>query len=151
MKNLSIFIIVLLFLICGILNACVQNTKKIGDGHLNKIEIFTRRDSLSAPIFFFYDPSFDFKSVSEGAYVEHTFHYKNIGHSPLIITKIQTSCGCTTPNFSPRPIAISDTGSFHIVFNSKGKMGPQTKIITIFANTIPRMHRVVLLGVVNSK
>jgi len=133
------------------LNSC-GNQNQPTEFIQNQKEVFTHEDSVNAPVANLLDPpSFDFGTITEGTVVSHTFHLRNTGHSPLIITKIQTSCGCTTPNFSPKPVAIGDTTSFQVRFDSKGKGGPQTKFITVYSNTIPRIHKVILVGVVNAK
>src|SRR5690606_3303609 len=41
--------------------------------------------------------SYDFGEIKEGEKVEHEFRFINTGSSPLIISNVQASCGCTTP------------------------------------------------------
>jgi len=151
--------IIFFFLLVGTslmgLMACNQQPQaqsSILDPHnLHGVEIFTHEDSIQAPEFSKEASAFNFGNISEGDIVHHTFHFRNVGHSPLVIKKIVPSCGCTTVSYTSNPVAVSDTGSFTIQFDSKGKFGPQFKNITIFANTIPRVHMVRLQGVVNSK
>jgi Protein of unknown function (DUF1573) len=147
-KNHTPFLFIsLVFLIQLFISSCgPKKTSTETDYSLIK---FSHEDSLKAPVFQFTEATYDFGTIQEGGIIRHRFNFKNMGKSPLMITNIQTSCGCTTPNFNPKPLASQDTGSFTIQFNSSGKAGPQTKIITIFANTIPRTHKVALVGIVN--
>ena len=45
----------------------------------------------------------DFGKVLQGEQVSHTFKFKNVGDAPLIISSIEKTCGCTTPDFSSKP------------------------------------------------
>ena len=78
--------------------------------------------------------AYDFGSVKEGEKVEHEFTFTNSGNEPLIISRVQASCGCTTPEYSKNPIAPGEKGNVKVVFNSAGQMGKQHKIITVTSN-----------------
>jgi len=78
--------------------------------------------------------SYDFGEVTEGKKVEHEFAFTNTGNEPLIISKVQASCGCTTPEYSKNPIAPGEMGKVKVVFNSAGQMGKQHKVITVTSN-----------------
>src|SRR5690606_2047567 len=75
------------------------------------------------------DDSYDFGTVKEGEKIEHEFRFTNTGSSPLIISNVQASCGCTTPEYSKNPIAPGDQGLVKVVFNSAGQLGKQHKVI----------------------
>jgi len=47
------------------------------------------------PIITFEEDSFDFGDIYQGDKVAHTFKFENSGNQPLIITNVQTTCGCT--------------------------------------------------------
>jgi hypothetical protein len=77
----------------------------------------------------------DFGDIYQGDKVEHTFYFTNTGNEPLIITNVQVSCGCTTPKGWPRePIPPGGKGELTVSFNSTGKMGHQSKPVTIISN-----------------
>jgi len=78
--------------------------------------------------------SYDFGEVKEGEKVEHEFTFTNTGSEPLIISKVQASCGCTTPEYSKNPIAPGAEGKVKVVFNSAGQLGKQHKVITVTSN-----------------
>lgn len=81
------------------------------------------------------EDSFDFGTVKEGEKVEHEFIFSNTGEAPLILSNVQASCGCTTPDYSRNPIQPGEKGMVKVVFDSKGQQGNQHKIITVTANT----------------
>lgn len=80
---------------------------------------------------------YDFGNLIEGDTVEHVFAFTNTGEFPLIINNITASCGCTTPEWPREPVAPGAKSSVKLRFDSRGKMGEQSKTITIFANTNP--------------
>lgn len=63
-----------------------------------------------------------------------TFNFKNEGKSSLIITQVQVSCGCTTPNWSKDTIPPGGKGFVEAAFNPEGRPGPFLKSLTIFSN-----------------
>ncbi len=78
--------------------------------------------------------SYDFGEIKEGEKVEHEFRFINTGSSPLIISNVQASCGCTTPEYSKNPIAPGDQGMVKVEFNSSGQVGKQHKVVTVTSN-----------------
>lgn len=84
------------------------------------------------------DDAYDFGVIEEGEKVEHEFTFTNTGSSPLIISNVQASCGCTTPEYSKNPIAPGDQGLVKVVFNSAGQLGKQHKVITVTSNAASR-------------
>jgi hypothetical protein len=94
--------------------------------------------------------TFDFGTIKEGEIVEHTFAFRNDGAFPLIINNISTSCGCTTPEWPRDPVAPKATSSIRVQFDSKNKVGSQSKTITVYANTEKASHELRLTGMVNA-
>ncbi|MBK1441507.1 DUF1573 domain-containing protein [Parapedobacter sp. ISTM3] len=90
-------------------------------------------DSVSAVLEVEND-AYDFGKIKEGEKVEHEFKFTNTGTSPLIISNVQASCGCTTPEYSKNPIAPGDEGMVKVVFNSAGQLGKQHKVVTVMSN-----------------
>ncbi len=78
--------------------------------------------------------AFDFGEIKEGEKITHEFKFTNTGGSPLIISNVQASCGCTTPDYSKNPIAPGEAGMVKVVFNSAGQLGKQHKVITVTSN-----------------
>jgi hypothetical protein len=76
----------------------------------------------------------EFGKVSEGDKLSYTFIFDNKGTSDLIISSATTSCGCTVPKYSTKPIPPGATGNLEVVFDTSGRNGMQTKIITVKSN-----------------
>ena len=76
---------------------------------------------------------FDYGTVKVGADGHRIFTVKNTGTKPLIISKVQASCGCTTPEWSQDPIMPGKTAPIKVGYNTT-IVGPFTKIIEVYSN-----------------
>ncbi len=93
--------------------------------------------SKNGPVLTWDKSTHDFGTMAQGDVLEHTFKFTNTGNEPLVITNVQVSCGCTTPKGWPRdPVMPGGSGELTVAFNSTGKMGAQTKPVTIVSNAV---------------
>ena len=63
-----------------------------------------------------------------------TFEFKNTGNEPLIITNVQSTCGCTVPTKPTEPIMPGKTGKIDVKYNMSP--GPIRKTITVESNAV---------------
>ena len=77
--------------------------------------------------------AFDFGTIPQGKPVYHFFEVTNTGKDPMVISNVQTSCGCTTPEWSKEPIAPGGTAKVRVGYNAAGE-GHFEKTITIMYN-----------------
>ena len=89
------------------------------------------------PSFNFKKEEHDFGILIDGEKVTYSFLFTNSGDAPLIISNAKGSCGCTVPNYPKEPIAPGATASIDVTFDSKGRTGKQSKVVTLTANTNP--------------
>lgn len=89
---------------------------------------------------------YNWGSLKQGEKMTHVFKFTNTGKEPLIILDAKGSCGCTVPEKPAAPIAPGKTGEIKVVFDSNGKEGPQTKLVTITANTEPSTFALTIKG-----
>lgn len=75
----------------------------------------------------------DYGTVKVGADGHRIFKVKNTGDKPLIISRVQASCGCTTPEWSQDPIMPGKTADLKVGYDTK-IAGPFTKIIEVYSN-----------------
>lgn len=61
-----------------------------------------------------------------------TFEFTNTGNEPLIITNVQSTCGCTVPTKPTEPILPGKTGKIDVKYNMNP--GPIRKTITVESN-----------------
>jgi hypothetical protein len=87
----------------------------------------------SAQTISFNETTIDYGTVKNGADGHRFFTVKNTGDKPLIISKVQPSCGCTTPKFSSDPIMPGKTAQIEVGYNTS-IVGQFTKIIEVYSN-----------------
>ncbi len=86
-----------------------------------------------AKIEFLNDTTIDYGTVSkESDSGVRTFEFKNTGNAPLIITNVQSTCGCTVPSKPTEPIMPGKTGKIDVKYNMAP--GPIRKTITVESN-----------------
>ena len=76
----------------------------------------------------------DFGTILEGEQVVCYFDYTNTGQGRLVIQRIESSCGCTTPDWSREPLAPGEGERLQIVFDATGRSGAQFKQVTVVSN-----------------
>ena len=91
----------------------------------------------------------NFGTIPEGQKLEVAFRFKNTGTTPLVIVKVQPSCGCTVAEQPTEPIAPGGEGQIKAIFNSKGHAGVNHKALFVTANTRgSRSHSLTFLVIV---
>ena len=85
------------------------------------------------PEFKFETETFDFGKIPQGKPVTHEFKFKNIGDQPLIISNVESTCGCTVPKYTNTPVKKGESGTISVTFNAAA-VAPFTKAVTIKSN-----------------
>lgn len=75
----------------------------------------------------------DFGKIQQGKPVSIEFTFTNQGSSPLVISNVKGSCGCTVTKYSKEPIAPGKTGNIKATFNAAA-MGAFNKSVRVTAN-----------------
>ena len=100
-----------------------------------QILLFAALNSVAQQITF-NEKEFNFGKIDElGGAVSHRFEYTNTGDKPLILTKVQTTCGCTSPSWSKEPIAPQKTGYIDVTFDPRDRVGMFSKSIIVSSNS----------------
>jgi hypothetical protein len=99
-----------------------------------KISAATAATALTADNLAFKADAFNFGNLEEGAPADHIFEFKNTGKEPIIIERVQPSCGCTTPEWTKEPIAPGKTGIVKASYGTQGRPGAFDKTLTVFSN-----------------
>ena len=117
------------------LNSCKDNaTEKINQ---ENVEMAAERDAQTIvfPSISFDKTLHDFGEIQNGTPVETVFSYTNSGRSPLVVTDIKSTCGCTVPQgWSKEPLMPGESSQFSVKFNGKGA-NKVSKTITLTTNT----------------
>lgn len=108
--------------------------------------------SAQQPVITFEKTEHDFGKINEGdGRVSVVFNFKNEGMSPLVLSNVRASCGCTTPTWTKEPVEPGQTGSITVTFNPNGRPGKFQKTVTITSNASEPTTRVYIKGEVIPK
>jgi|TARA_B100001094_G_scaffold58232_1_gene53722 hypothetical protein len=75
----------------------------------------------------------DYGTIENGDNGKKTFEFKNTGNSPLIFSRIFSSCGCTIPKKPEKPIQPGESGTIEVEYDTK-RTGLFQKAITVNSN-----------------
>jgi hypothetical protein len=106
--------------------------------------------SLNAQEFKFQEEVIDYGKIDKGSDGAKVFIFKNIGDQPIIINKIQSSCGCTVPKKPEKPIMPGEDGEIKVSYDTK-RVGGFSKSITIMSNAKNPRKIIRIKGIVNKE
>lgn len=66
------------------------------------------------------------------------YRFTNVGTSPVTISDVRTSCGCTTAALDKREYAPGESGEIEATFQFAGHIGHQEKWIFVTTSAAPR-------------
>ena len=84
--------------------------------------------------FKFEKETFDFGSIPLNKPATVEFKFTNIGDQPLIITKVESTCWCTVPEYTQTPVKKGGMGTIKVTYNPGATPLPFVKAITITSN-----------------
>lgn len=92
---------------------------------------------------------YDFGVIKEtNGKVSYTFVIDNVGSKPLVITRVISACGCTTPEFSQEPVPEGKSTDIKVTYDPTGRPGPFVKTIAIYSNGKDGAFTVRIKGIV---
>ncbi|MFC6999480.1 DUF1573 domain-containing protein [Rufibacter roseus] len=92
----------------------------------------------------------DFGTIPQGVPATYDFVVKNTGNEPVLISNVQASCGCTTPEWSKEPILPGKTAVIKAGYNAAA-MGQFNKALTVTSNGTPDTQMLFIKGTVVEK
>lgn len=96
--------------------------------------VFTAMQTENKPEFKFEKETHDFEKIPVGKPVSVDFIFTNTGDAPLIISNIESTCGCTVPEFTTKPVLKGEKGIITVTFNAAAVQAGFTKAVTIKSN-----------------
>lgn len=96
--------------------------------------VFIAMQTENKPEFKFEKETHDFGKVPVGKPVSVDFIFTNTGDAPLIISNIESTCGCTVPEFTTKPVLKGEKGIITVTFNAAAVQAGFTKAVTIKSN-----------------
>ena len=87
----------------------------------------------NAPDISFNKTTYDYGTVVKGGDGTCEFVFKNTGVEPLILSNVQSSCGCTVPEWPREPILKGKSATIKVRYDTS-RSGPINKTITVMSN-----------------
>ncbi len=117
---------------------------------MGSIAVFAQ-ESTDQPQITFAQGEHDFGKIQEGTMANYEFVFTNTGKAPLVLSNVQPSCGCTTPEWNKDPIMPGAKGTIKASFNSYGRPGTFQKYITVKSNASNGEITLIIKGTVEPK
>lgn len=75
---------------------------------------------------------------------EYIYRWHNEGDKPLVISRVQTTCGCASPSYGKEPVRPGGEGSVTITYHPKGHPGSFQRKIFVFTQLSDKQPTAVL-------
>lgn len=110
-------------------------------------QVFEKVKDSNAPAFEFVTEVIDYGKIALNADGVRTFKFKNVGKSPLVISDIKSSCGCTVPKKPTDPIMPGESGEIEVKY-ATNRPGGFSKSITVSSNAGEPVKTLQIKGIV---
>jgi len=84
-------------------------------------------------VFEFESTVVDYGTIAQNADGVRAFKFKNTGNSPIIITAVKGSCGCTVPTKPDGPILPGESAEIGVKY-ATNRVGAFSKTVTVTSN-----------------
>ena len=129
MKNVIFIVVVLLY--------SVVYSQDIANKSVGPVE--------AIGVFDFETETINYGNIAQNSDGKRTFTFKNVGNASIIVSKIKTSCGCTTTTKLTQPILPGETAEIDIQYATK-KLGAFSKTVTITSDAFEKRKVVRIKG-----
>ena len=129
----KIGIISTVFLLAIVMMSCkqVEGKKKKGDAIIS-----------------FATENHDFGEIPFKGNGEYEFVFRNTGNTPLILTHVKSTCGCTIPEWPSEPINAGEQGIIKVSYDTQ-RVGTFNKSVYVYSNANNGVQRLYIRGTVN--
>ncbi len=95
---------------------------------------FTANAQTKPAEFKFEKETHDFGKIKLDQAVSYTFNFTNEGEAPLIITKVEPTCGCTVGEYTQTPVKKGEKGFIKVTVKKSGSPLPFNMAVTVTSN-----------------
>lgn len=89
----------------------------------------------------------DFGEIEFGGEGTYEFRFTNTGKSPLILDNVRSTCGCTVPEWTRKPLDPSSTGTIRVIYDTH-RVGAFSKTLIVYSNAANSPIRIFIKGTV---
>ena len=135
----------LIFILC-----CLIFAFQSCGGNANQQQQTNEVDTAEYPLIVFDTTVYNFGKILEGEQVSYKFDFVNAGKKDLVIEKIETSCGCTVPEYDKKPVKPGERGFVRVRFDSSNKEGTVYKTVKVTSNCKDKILELVITGQIDN-
>ena len=96
--------------------------------------------------------TWDFGTILEtDGRVSHTFTGENRGDKPVVILDVVTTCGCTVPEFTKRPIRPGEKTTVKVTYDPTNRPGAFTKDLGVYSSERRKIATLTIQGSVTPR
>lgn len=81
----------------------------------------------------FKSETIDYGEIEKGTDGIRIFEFINTGNTPLVISDVTSSCGCTIPKKPENPIQPGENGKIEVKYDTQ-LVGPIRKTVSVYSN-----------------
>ncbi|HAM97863.1 MAG TPA: hypothetical protein DCQ26_04570 [Marinilabiliales bacterium] len=75
----------------------------------------------------------DFGAIKQDSHTQFVFELINLDEKPLIIHTVSSSCGCTTPKWTKKPVRNGEVAKVKVIYDSS-RAGRFDKSVFVYTN-----------------
>ena len=106
--------------------------------------------STEIGVFHFEQEVIDYGTINQNDNGVRTFKFTNRGRSPIVISNVKTTCGCTVPTYPKQAILPGESGTIDIKY-ATNRLGTFSKSITVISNADEGQKKLRIKGNVITK
>ena len=81
----------------------------------------------------------DYGQIQRGSDGNRTFTFTNTGSSPVVVTNVRSSCGCTVPSYPQDPVMPGESTEIEVRYDTN-RMGRINRFVTVMTNIDERIR-----------
>lgn len=106
--------------------------------------------TVNAQEFEFKTETIDFGKITKGSDGIRVFEFTNVGDAPLIIKRVQSTCGCAVPKKTEKPVMPNEKGFISVSYDTN-RIGGFSKAVTVYSNAKKERKMLKIKGYVIGK
>ena len=88
------------------------------------------------PGIFYREREHDFGELQESMnFATHRFEFVNRTPKPIVVNRVESSCGCTAPSWSSEPVEPGQKGYIEARYETTNRLGKFDKTLTVYTNS----------------
>lgn len=90
----------------------------------------------SKPGIYYREREHNFGELQENIhFATHRFEFVNRTPKPVVVNRVESSCGCTAPSWSSEPVAPGEKGYIEARYETTNRLGKFDKTLTVYTNS----------------